>query len=255
MTATGSATAAPSPLGLLLSQPGRRAALAILLPLMLIAALAWVMTFRDSPAMDAGALLFVASWVSMMVAMMLPGVAPVVGLYIRASQNVVAAAPFFVAGYLSIWSLSAIPAYAVNSVLADPLMQGQAWVGRLTGAVLLAAAAYELSPLKSTCLRHCRAPVGFFRAHPAGLDQAGAALAAGCRHALYCLGCCAALMAVLIVLGGMQLAWALTLSAIVTVQKLAPRGETVARVVAAAAVTLGVALVVAPGPLTHIYAT
>ena len=243
--------AAPSPLSQLLAQDDRRAAFAILFPLLVLAVLGWVVSFRDAPPMDSGALLFVASWVVMMTAMMLPGVAPVVGLYIRAAQNVFAAAPFFVAAYLFVWVLSVIPAYAVNNVVANPLMQGQEWVGRLTGGALLATAAYELSPLKTMCLRHCRAPVSFFRAHPADLDQAGAAVAAGIRHALYCLGCCAGWMMVLIVLGGMQLGWALALASIVTLQKLAPRGESIVRVTAAAAATLGVAFLIAPGLLAH----
>jgi predicted metal-binding membrane protein len=228
----------------------------VVLPLLVVAAAAWTFTVHmgsGSTGMSAAA--FVGSWVVMMVAMMLPAVAPVVALYATAARRgVVAAVPVFVAGYLAVWVVSAVPAYAVARAVNDPLMQGRPWVGRLAGATLLASAAYQLTPLKAVCLRHCRSPMSFFMARSKSLRGARAAVAAGAGHGVYCLGCCWALMAVLVVLGGMQLGWALALAAVITVEKLAPWGVAAGRVVAAAAAGLGVALLISPGLLPHLVA-
>jgi len=131
-------------------------------------------------------------------------------------------------------------------------MQGRPWVARLAGATLLAAAAYQLTPVKAMCLRHCRSPLSFFLARRTSLRSGRAAIAAGAGHGLYCLGCCWALMAVLIVLGGMQLLWALALAVVITLEKQAPWGTAVAQAVAAAAAGLGVALLAFPGLLPHL---
>jgi predicted metal-binding membrane protein len=136
--------------------------------------------------------------------------------------------------------------------VSDPLMMGRPWVARLTGGTLIAAAAYQLTPLKAACLAHCRSPLSFFLARTRGLARPRAAFAAGVGHGLYCLGCCWALMAVLVVLGGMQLGWALALALVISLEKLAPWGAVVARGVALGAAGLGIALLVAPGLLDHL---
>jgi predicted metal-binding membrane protein len=226
----------------------------VVLPLLVVAAAAWTFTVHmgsGSTGMSAAA--FVGSWVVMMVAMMLPAVAPVVGLYaLAARRNVVAAVPVFLGGYLVVWAASSVPAYAVSRVVSDPLMMGRPWVARLTGGTLIAAAAYQLTPLKAACLAHCRSPLSFFLARTRGLARPRAAFAAGVGHGLYCLGCCWALMAVLVVLGGMQLGWALALALVISLEKLAPWGAVVARGVALGAAGLGIALLVAPGLLDHL---
>jgi predicted metal-binding membrane protein len=224
------------------------------LPVLVVAAAAWAFTVHmGSGSMGMSAATFVGSWIVMMAAMMLPAVAPVVALYATAARRgLVAALPVFVAGYLAVWALSAVPAYAVARAINDPLMQGRPWVARLAGGTLLAAAAYQLTPLKAVCLRHCRSPLSFFMARTTSLRGRRAAITAGAGHGLYCLGCCWALMAVLVVLGGMQLAWALALAIVITVEKQAPWGALFARVTAVAAAALGVALLVSPGLLSHL---
>ena len=226
----------------------------VVLPVLLVAAAAWTFTIdMGSGSMGMSAAAFVGSWIVMMVAMMLPAVAPVVALYANAARRgLVAAVPVFVAGYLAVWALSAVPAYAVAQAVNDPLMAGRPWVGRLAGATLLAAAVYQLTPLKAVCLRHCRSPMSFFMARTKSLRSNRAAISAGAGHGLYCLGCCWALMAVLVVLGGMQLGWALALAAIVTLEKLAPWGVAVGRAAAVTGAGLGVALLISPGLLAHL---
>lgn len=226
----------------------------VVVPVLVVAAAAWAYTVHmGSGSMGMSAATFVGGWIVMMAAMMLPAVAPVVGLYATAARRgLVAALPIFVAGYLAVWAVTAIPAYAVARAVNDPLMEGRPWVARLAGGTLLAAAAYQLTPLKAVCLRHCRSPLSFFLGRRTSLRGRRAAITAGAGHGLYCLGCCWALMAVLVVLGGMQLAWALALAIVITVEKRARWGPAFARVTALGAAGLGIALLVSPGLLPHL---
>ena len=245
---------APSAVAFVVSDGGRQALTRVVLPVLAVAAAAWTITLRaGSGSMGMSGAAFVGSWVVMMVAMMLPAVAPVVALYASAARKgLVAAVPLFLAGYLAVWAASALPAYAVARAVDDPLSQGRPWVARLAGVTLMAAGVYQLTPLKAVCLRHCRSPLSFFLGRSTSLRGRRAALSAGAGHGAYCMGCCWALMAVLVVLGGMQLGWALALAVVITVEKLAPWGPAVARVVAFGALGLGVGLVVSPGLMHHL---
>src|SRR5262245_64799757 len=85
-------------------------------------------------------------------------------------------------------------------------------------AILVAAGAFQLSPLKRACLQACRSPLGFLLGHwRAGLRGS---LALGWSHAIYCLGCCWALMVVLVAAGAMGLAWGLLIGAVVSAVEL-----------------------------------
>jgi predicted metal-binding membrane protein len=111
-------------------------------------------------------------------------------------------------------------------------------------AVLVGAGLFQISPLKQTCLRHCLSPLGFFLGH----WRAGwrGSLAMGWAHATYCLGCCWALMAVLVVAGAMGLASVLLISLAVAAEKLLPGGAWTARGVGIALVLLGLAVALRP---------
>jgi predicted metal-binding membrane protein len=86
-----------------------------------------------------------------------------VRLYARAAaQGRAAPLPFFVAGYLAVWSAMALPGYLGWRALETPLAEGRTWVGVLAGVILIAAALWQLTPMKASCLRHCRSPIGFF---------------------------------------------------------------------------------------------
>lgn len=233
---------------------GRRALATVVLPTLAVAAGAWSVTAATAGAsmMTAGA--FLASWLVMMAAMMLPAVAPVAALYsLAARRGSVVAAPFFLAGYAAVWAGSAMPAYLMAQKVSEPVMDGEAWAARLTGATLVAAALYQLTPLKAECLRRCRSPVSFFLARRGHLNRPSGAFAAGAEHGVHCLGCCWALMAVLVVLGGMQLGWALALALALSAEKLLPHGAQLVRLFAIVLGALGAALLVAPSllvPLT-----
>lgn len=242
----------PPGLSLWLANGGRRALVLVVLPLLAVAAVAWAITARgDDMVMGPGA--FVAAWVVMMAAMMLPAAAPVIALYaLAARRGAVAAVPVFASGYLAVWALTALPAYAVARTVEQPLMDGEPWVGRLVGATLLVAAGYQLTPLKDACLRRCRSPLSFFLSRTGSLAHPWRSLVAGAQHGVHCLGCCWALMAVLVVVGGMQLGWALALALVISAEKLLPPARLVVRAVAVSATAVGIALLLDPSLLAHL---
>lgn len=196
---------------------------------------------------------FLLAWVAMMAAMMLPAVLPVMRLYGRAAAAGNAAPVFvFVAGYFALWSAAGIPAYLAWSRLNEPLTQGHPWVGRFAGAVSVTVGLYQLTPLKSMCLRHCRSPLSFFLQHGKSLDRPVGAFVAGGHHGLFCLGCCWMLMVLLIALGTMQLAWMVALALLIILEKVAPFGTSFTRVTALLFVLLGAGLLVNPTLIAHL---
>jgi predicted metal-binding membrane protein len=180
-------------------------------------AVSWIGLARLPPAMELPG--FLAAWTLMMAAMMLPSIAPLVLLY-RGSRTALAA------GYLLAWGVvGVIPYLAMNwSMTVDPARSAM---------ILAAAGVYELTPLKSACLRHCRTPATFLLQH----FQHGA-LRLGAEHALWCTGCCLGLMAVLVFAAAMDLRWAAAIALIVFAQKVLPLGG-------ASTWPLGIGLIVA----------
>ena len=179
--------------------------------------------------------LVVLMWWVMMVAMMTPAAAPLVllhGLVLRHhGQLTLAPALVLLAGYLAVWLLFALAAAALQKALegAGLLSAMMLWShsALLSAAVLAAAGAYQLSPLKHACLGQCRAPARFLAAH-ARPGLAGS-FSLGLQHGAFCLGCCWLLMALLFVGGIMNLAWIAVLSLLVLVERLLPAGDRVAR--------------------------
>jgi len=189
------------------------------------------------PAWDAGHLaMLVAMWAVMMVGMMLPSAAPVILLQAAIDRRRhPAVAPYtattlFALGYLATWTgfslLAALAqwAFAGLGLLSEAMTTTSAALG---GLLLVAAGGYQLSPLKNACLSHCRSPVHFLvhrrRAGPFG------ALRMGLEHGAYCIGCCWLLMALLFVLGVMNLLWVAALAAFVLLEKVVPRGDLLGR--------------------------
>jgi predicted metal-binding membrane protein len=194
---------------------------------------------------------FLVAWLGMMTAMMFPAISPVVKLYGRAAAaGRVAPLPFFVLGYIAVWTSVGLPAYLAWRELMAPIAEGRAWAGRLAGLVLLAAAVWQLTPLKSVCLRHCRSPLSFFMRFGTAVTRPWGALRMGSTHGLYCLGCCWALMAVLVALGTMNLAWMLALALLILLEKNAPAGERIAQAATAAFVAIGLLLILRPETIT-----
>ena len=187
-----------------------------------------------------GALLVM--WWLMMLAMMLPSAAPAVLLYarvrqIRGGDAEIGATSVFLAGYLGTWLIFSLIAASAQALLTGPSM---ALDNRFFGAgVLLAAGAYQLTPLKAACLRECRSPAEFISRHWRPRWEGAARL--GVRHGLYCLGCCWMLMALLFVGGVMNLVWVVGLTIVVAAEKLAPAGQLIGRAAGIALVAWGLA--------------
>lgn len=193
---------------------------------------------------------FIVAWLAMMTAMMFPAIAPVVKLYGRgAASGRVAPLPFFVAGYIAVWTSLGIPAYFAWRALMDPIAMGETWAAYLAGAVLTAAAIWQLTPLKTICLRHCRSPMSVFMRFGDKAERVSGAVRMGATHGAYCLGCCWALMAILVALGTMNIVWMVALAALIFVEKNAPGGELIARVGALAFIGLALVLFVRPDTL------
>ena len=195
-------------------------------------------------------LAFVGSWGVMMTAMMLPSALPMIGLYAatqrgearRRRRSTVAV---FTLVYLGVWAASGAPVYLAHTGLMA--LSPRAFAHGVA-AILLAAGVFQLSPLKQACLRACRSPLGFLLGHwRAGLRGS---LALGWSHAMYCLGCCWALMVVLVAAGAMGLAWVLLITAVVAAEKLLPRGEWIARATGGAFLLLGMAVALRPDLVT-----
>jgi predicted metal-binding membrane protein len=226
--------------------------------LLLITAGAWVHVVTAMPGGDMAGMdmvmaptlldgvAYVVAWAVMMAAMMLPSALPMIGLYAgtqRAASGPAKAVSvtLFALMYLGLWTLTGVPIYAASLALMAITTETLAYV---VAGVLVIAGLFQLTPLKQVCLRHCRSPLGFLLGHwRAGW---GGALAMGRAHAVYCLGCCWALMVVLVVAGAMGLPWVLLIACAVAAEKLLPRGEWLARLTGVALVLLGVAVAVRP---------
>ena len=194
-------------------------------------------------------------WAAMMVAMMLPSASPMVLLYARVARHAEAqghdlraraAIPAFASGYLAIWILfsllAVIAQWGLERLGALSAMMSVS-AGALSGGLLIAAGLYQLTPLKATCLNHCRAPASFLAAH--WRKGVGGAWRMGFVHGLYCVGCCAALMALLFVGGVMNLIWIAGLTLLVAIEKLVPFGAAAVKIVGTILIAGGVALVLA----------
>jgi predicted metal-binding membrane protein len=246
-----------------------RARVAIWLALTAVTALSWLYVYRQMGAMEGMAdvadialpaanvswtaadfALNLAIWWAMMPGMMLPSAAPMILTFATINRHKrQRGQPFvptlvFTSGYLIAWGV-----FCIFATLADWGFERAALISPLTGrltpilgaAVVTAAGIYQLTPLKSVCLTHCRSPLDFvfnhWRAGPAG------ALRMGVEHGLYCLGCCWFLMALLFAAGIMSLLWMAAITVFVFAEKLFPGGPWIARISGVAMLGFGIYLI------------
>jgi predicted metal-binding membrane protein len=181
---------------------------------------AWLMRGMDmGVATRPGAFgFFAAAWVTMMAAMMLPGAAPAVARYARMTGQARAALPF-AGSYLAVWALAGVVAYVLD----------QPHGSVAAGAVVIAAGAYEFTPVKRHFRRRCR-------------EDAGSGVGLG----LCCLGSSAGLMAMLVALGVMSLFWMSVVAVLACAQKLLPAQAVIDVGLALALIGLGFVIVIAP---------
>jgi predicted metal-binding membrane protein len=183
-------------------------------------------------------------WAVMMAAMMLPAAMPMVSVFgtLNKSRGEASRTIAFVAGYLALWTAFAAAATAAQwtlqtNGLLSPMIVSMS--PALSAALLVIAGAFQFTPLKHACLRACRSPLGFLLTD--WRDGLWGAARMGARHGLYCLGCCWALMALLFVGGAMNLLWIAALTLLVAMEKLAPKGDILAKALGALMIGAGVA--------------
>lgn len=190
-----------------------------------LAAVAWVVAVRQMNGMDMGVAtqlgsfaLFLALWVPMVAAMMLPGAAPAVVRCIDAGGRL-RAVPGFIGSYVAVWTLVGVAVYVLYRP-HGPLA---------AGAFAVAAGIYEFTPLKAHFRRRCRETIR-----------------SGFRLGLCCVGSCIGLMLLQVALGIMSLSWMSVIAVLVLVQKLLPANAAVDVPLALAIVGLGILIVIAP---------
>ena len=199
---------------------GDRTSALVALALFAGAALAWVALTGYEPPMSLPG--FLAGWTLMMAAMMLPSIAPLALLY-RGSRTGLAI------GYLAVWGITGLLPYVAmqrDLEVALPIVLGLAGL-------------YELSPLKTACLRRCRNAAVFLMDH-----YRSGPVRLGAEHAFWCLGCCVGLMVVLVLAAAMSLAWAAVIGLAVFAQKVLPRGDLWTRVIGAGLLVAAIAVAV-----------
>ena len=227
--------------------------------------LAWVYLFTVATEMDGGAmavlrvrpwggldfLLMFLMWAVMMVAMMVPGAAPMILLFAAVSRKQrERGRPFapvgaFVAGYIAVWSafsaLATLSQWGLEqAALLSPMLVGTSPL--LGGGLLIVAGIYQWTPLKHACLKHCRSPLHFLT-H--GMRKgSGGAFVMGLEHGAFCVGCCWVLMGLLFVGGVMNLLWVAAIAAFVLLEKVLPFGAGAGRLSGALLVLAGLFVVV-----------
>jgi predicted metal-binding membrane protein len=206
-----------------------------------------------SSTMGLRAPLFLAIWVTMMVAMMFPTAAPMILTFHkvqagkRARGDAFVSTWVFVTAYILVWTLAGVAAYA-GALAAEAIALRAALsstaAARIGGAVIMLAGIYQLTPLKDLCLSKCRTPITFIMT--SWRDGAIGALRMGLLHGAYCLGCCWLLFVILFPLGIMNIAAMAVITLIIFAEKTLPWGRLAPRAAAAALVAYGVVVIAAP---------
>lgn len=249
-----------------LASLSRRVLAVVTVWLLACAAIAWVLVARQAAGMRGmvsglaevgtgmpmpiGIPAFLAMWVAMMVAMMFPTAIPLVAAHhvvVRRRGEGIVPTVALVGGYLLAWSVAGLvplTALVVFRSLSDSAGDSR-WLPVVAGLTLVIGGAYQFTRWKTVCLRTCRSPFAFLMEHDFG-GGSRAAVRAGIVQGGYCLGCCWALMSVLLVVGLMNLVWMIALTLVFLTEKCLHDGWVLPRVVGTALVAIGVAVVVDP---------
>jgi len=191
---------------------------------------------------------FLAAWILMTAAMMLPSAMPLLVSLDRIARNQPSrhGIPVFAAlAYLGVWGLVGIAAWIVSAA-ADayilPRTSAQV-VSRLTGGCLVLAGLYGLSPLASACLRACRRPFGFLaRFWHGGANPRLQAARIGAAYGISCVGCCVPMLGIMFVVGMANIAIVIAMGVLMAIMKTSIVGTWVAHVLAIALIGAGIAI-------------
>lgn len=204
---------------------------------------------------SARAVVFLAAWMLMVAAMMLPSAMPLLVSLDRIARNqpVRHQIPMFAAlAYLGVWGLVGIAAWitsAASEAYILPLASTQLASG-LAGACLVLAGLYGLSPLAGACLRACRRPFGFLARYWRGESRARRqASLIGAAYGVSCVGCCVPMLGIMFVVGMTNMAIMIAMGAGMVIMKSSVIGTRVAHMLAIALIGVGVAVGVGWVPL------
>jgi len=191
---------------------------------------------------------YVAGWLLMTVAMMLPTTLPLLQIFHRMTgsrDDRVELLSLAIAGYLGVWLSFGIAAHVFDLALHEALDRSD-WLQAnpsLFGAVaLLLAGGFQFTRLKYRCLDKCRAPLSFVVQHWRGGNARAQAVLLGAHHGAFCVGCCWALMLLMFAVGAGNLGWMLALGAVMAVEKNAPWGRRISAPLGVALLLWGTAM-------------
>ncbi len=228
----------------------KRDRLVIGLAIVVTAAVAWAYTFYEARRMNVSGVCHcagmkmggpdLAAWSAasllplflMWAVMMLPSAAPMLLTFAAVARNrrradrPYVSVTVFAAGYLAIWCVFSLLAAVVQWVLHRAALLSPAMVsssGVLAGLLLVAAGVFQFTSLKRSCLTRCRAPLEFIMTR--WREGGRGAFAMGVEHGAFCAGCCWALMALLFVLGVINILWIAALTIVVALEKMLPRAR------------------------------
>jgi predicted metal-binding membrane protein len=203
---------------------------------------------------------FLALWVLMMVAMMLPSVAPVAVLWTRSIAGVstglgrVARLSMFISGYLLAWAGCGVVAFAALVGSERLLTASPAAAKWLGAAIFVAAGIYQFTPAKDFCLSRCRSPIGALMYY-FGFKGTSRDVRVGLHHGATCVGCCWGLMILLVAVGVMNVAVMVALAVVILVEKLWRYGKVFGRAVGIVLVATGILAIWYPWLLPGLNAT
>ena len=232
-----------------------------------IAATAWAFTVTQARNMGSGPgtmgltlVPFLGLWVVMMTAMMMPSVAPVAMLWthvigdVPALRTRVARMSLFLSGYLLAWTACGAIAFA-GLAGADRLLAASPSAAKWLGVAIFASAGvYELSPWKDWCLRHCRSPIGTLMRYITFKGRSRD-IRIGLHHGATCVGCCWALMILLIAVGVMNVPAMAALAVVIFTEKLWRHGKPFGQAVGILLIATGLLAVWFPWLLPGLHAT
>lgn len=189
----------------------------------------------------AAAASFLGMWTVMMVAMMLPAVTPLLlrHRHVRARMKLAG-------GYFLVWLLAGALLFPAGVALAGLAMRSTDLARAVPGIgalALLLAGALQLSSWKARWLACCRDD-GCCEPRPGS----GAAWRQGLRAGIDCCRCCLPLTIVLLALGVMDLAVMGAVTLAISAERLASRGEHVARITGAVLVAGGMLVLLRTWP-------
>jgi predicted metal-binding membrane protein len=182
------------------------------------------------------------AWAAMALVMMLPGATPMLLTYAEIAETAAAKGAMTVsplvlaAGYLAVWFAFALVASGAEILLSRTIAPGSEIAALAAGTSLILAGLYQFSELKHACLSRCRRPFAFFFAN--WTDRSAGVFRLGLKQGVYCLGCCWALMLLMLFVGAMNLVWMAGLAAIMAAEK-TTRSHALPRVIGLALIAAG----------------